>query len=49
MFTLLAFHAYACTQFQLLIKSIQCDNGHEFDNTKLDTFCSTHGILFPFS
>jgi transposase InsO family protein len=37
------------TQFNLTIQTIQCDNGCEFDNTKLDTFCSSHGILFRFS
>jgi hypothetical protein len=47
--TIVAFHVYASAQFQLLIQYIQCDNGREFDNYKLDTFSSTHGILFLFS
>jgi hypothetical protein len=47
--TFVAFHAYAQTQFQLSLQSIQCDNSREFDNTKLDSFCTTHGILFRFS
>lgn len=47
--TFVAFHAYASTQFNLSIQSIQCDNGREFDNTKLDVFCGSHGILFRFS
>uniref|UniRef100_A0A8R7QYA1 Integrase catalytic domain-containing protein n=1 Tax=Triticum urartu TaxID=4572 RepID=A0A8R7QYA1_TRIUA len=47
--TFLAFHAYAQTQFNLSILSIQCDNGHEFNNTKLDLFFSTNGILLRFS
>jgi histone deacetylase 1/2 len=47
--TFTAFHAYARIQFDLPIMSIQCENGREFDNTKVDAFCSLHGILLRFS
>lgn len=33
--TLIAFHAYVHTQFNLPILAIQCDNGGEFINTHL--------------
>jgi hypothetical protein len=36
--TLVAFHAYAKTHFNLPILAIQCDNGGEFVNTRLDHF-----------
>jgi hypothetical protein len=45
---LVAFHAFARTQFDLPILSIQCDNGGEFVNTRIDTLCSTYGVLLRF-
>ena len=47
--TFTAFHAYTHTQFNLSISAHQCDNGREFENSKLNTFCTTHGILFCLS
>jgi transposase InsO family protein len=47
--TFVAFHALITTQFQLPVLSLQCDNGTEFTNSKLDHFCTTHVILFRFS
>jgi transposase InsO family protein len=47
--TLVAFHAFAKTHFNLPILAIQCDNGGEFLNTCLDTFCVAHGVLLCFS
>ncbi|KAL9234053.1 hypothetical protein vseg_008969 [Gypsophila vaccaria] len=37
------------TQFNLPIKTLQCDNGREFDNTTLQNFFRAHGMLFRFS
>lgn len=31
------------------IKSIQCDNGSEFDNGLFQDFCNSNGIVFHFS
>ena len=47
--TFLAFHAYTHTQFNLPILAIQCDNGREFENTKINSLCAHHGILLRFS
>ncbi|KAI3751228.1 hypothetical protein L2E82_22276 [Cichorium intybus] len=44
-----SFHAFVQTQFTCKIKSIQCDNGGEFDNGHFRDFCDTHGIVFRFS
>ncbi|KAI3518344.1 hypothetical protein L1887_06964 [Cichorium endivia] len=44
-----SFHAFVQTQFTCKIKSIQCDNGGEFDNDHFRDFCDTHGIVFRFS
>jgi hypothetical protein len=45
--TLTHFHAYAKTQFNSLIRSVQCDNGGEFDNTAARTFfLCLRGIFF---
>jgi hypothetical protein len=46
--TFVAFHAFVTTHFNLPIRTIQCDNGKEFDNTKLNTFFQTHGTVFRF-
>jgi transposase InsO family protein len=43
------FHAYARTQFNILILAIQCDNGRDFDNKKVHSFFTQHGTLFRFS
>uniref|UniRef100_A0A251VD12 Putative ribonuclease H-like domain-containing protein n=1 Tax=Helianthus annuus TaxID=4232 RepID=A0A251VD12_HELAN len=45
----LKFHTYIKTQFNLSIKSFQCDNGGEFDNTTFKNLAATHGIHFRFS
>jgi hypothetical protein len=47
--TFLVFHAYIATQLNISLQTIQCDNGREFDNTKLQIFCNTHDVLFRFS
>jgi hypothetical protein len=38
--TLSNFFAYVATQFDSTIKTIQCDNGREFDNSSTRTFLS---------
>jgi hypothetical protein len=43
------FHAYIQTQFNLSIKTLQCDNGKEYDNRAFRTFCTNKGITFRFS
>jgi hypothetical protein len=43
------FHAYVQTQFKTSIKSLQCDNGKEYDNKLFHDFCQQHGISFRFS
>ena len=47
--TFLHFRAYVRTQFERDIKTIQCDNGREFDNTPFWDFCKDNGISFHFS
>jgi hypothetical protein len=47
--TFVAFHAFVTTRFNLPILTIQCDNGKEFDNIKLNTFFQTHSTIFRFS
>jgi transposase InsO family protein len=46
---LCAFHQYTLTQFHLPIQSIQCDNGHEFDNHSLCSFTSSKRIVLRLS
>jgi transposase InsO family protein len=46
---LASFHAFANTQFNLPLASIQCDNGCEFDNAKLHSLTAAHGIHIRFS
>jgi hypothetical protein len=41
--TLSHFFAYAHTQFGASIKTVQCDNGREFDNSSSRMFFLTHG------
>ena len=43
--TLANFFSYVKTQFGCTIKSIQCDNGREFDNSSTRTFFLTNGVL----
>jgi transposase InsO family protein len=47
--SLIAFHAYVCTQFQLPLLSLQTDNGKEFDNLALRRHCEQHGVVLQFS
>jgi transposase InsO family protein len=42
--TLISFHAYVATQFQLPILCFQTDNGKEFDNHACRSFLRTQGI-----
>jgi transposase InsO family protein len=42
--TLTTFFAYVRTQFGITIQGIRCDNGREFDNVRVRTFFSSHGI-----
>ena len=45
MFSILTnFFAYVKTQFRAGIKVVQCDNGHEFDNSSARTFFLTHNV-----
>jgi hypothetical protein len=46
---LASFRAFANTQFNLPLASIQCDNGREFDNAKLHSLTAAHGIHILFS
>jgi hypothetical protein len=47
--TLLHFFAWASTQFGLTIKVVQCDNGHEYDNSTSRYFFLTHGVQLHMS
>ena len=48
-FTVLSnFFAYVSTQFRRTIKSVQCDNGREFDKAFSRAFLS-HGVLLQMS
>jgi hypothetical protein len=47
--TLSNFFAYVSTQFGCTVKAIQCDNGHEFDNSSTRTFLLTKGALLRMS
>jgi hypothetical protein len=42
--TLSQFFAYVKTQFGYTVKSVQCDNGREFDNSTARTFFLGHGV-----
>ena len=39
-------HTLAKTQFNISIKSFQCDNGREFDNQQLHNIFASNGIQF---
>lgn len=43
--TLISFHAFVRTQFQVPIMCLQTDNGREFDNSASRAFFATHGIV----
>ncbi|KAK1430107.1 hypothetical protein QVD17_12618 [Tagetes erecta] len=43
------FHTFVQTQFNMPIKTFQCDNGREYNNNMFHTFFKTHGIQFRFS
>ncbi|WVZ55001.1 hypothetical protein U9M48_005722 [Paspalum notatum var. saurae] len=47
--TLSHFLAWVSTQFDLTIKAVQCDNGHEFDNNASRSFFLTHGVQLRMS
>ena len=42
----LVFKTHILTQFESNIKTVQCDNGLEFDNSPFWEFCKQHGISF---
>jgi hypothetical protein len=44
---LASFHAFAHTQFNLPLASIQCDNGREFDNAKLHSLTDAWWMTSP--
>jgi histone deacetylase 1/2 len=46
---LVHFFAYVRTQFGTTIKSVQCDNGREFDNSVAHTFFLSHGVALRMS
>jgi hypothetical protein len=47
--TLSQFFAYVRTQFGTTIKSVQCDNGREFDNSLARTFFLSHDVALRMS
>jgi hypothetical protein len=47
--TLSNFFAYVATQFGSTVKVIQCDNGHEFDNSSTRTFFLSKGTQLRMS
>jgi hypothetical protein len=47
--TLPNFFVYVSTQFGCTMKTIQCDNGCEFDNSSTCTFLLTKGALLQMS
>jgi len=47
--TLANFFSYMSTQFGCTVKSVQCDNGKEFDNSSTRTFFLTHRVLLRMS
>jgi hypothetical protein len=48
-FSLLLTFSFVSTQFSRTIKSVQCDNGCEFDNSSARTFFLTHGVTIHMS
>jgi hypothetical protein len=47
--TLSHFFAFVSTQFGRTIRSAQCDNGREFDNSSTRTFFLSHGVQLRMS
>jgi hypothetical protein len=47
--TLANFFSFVSTQFSRTIKSVQCDNGREFDNSIACAFFLTHGVTLRMS
>jgi hypothetical protein len=47
--TLSHFFAYVSTQFSRTVKAIQCDNGHEFDNSSTRFFLLSNGTQLQMS
>ncbi|KAD2394048.1 hypothetical protein E3N88_41025 [Mikania micrantha] len=47
--TFVKFYNLIKTQFNTNIKSLQCDNGKEYDNTLFKQFCDSHGMVLRFS
>ena len=47
--TFVQFFTLIKTQFHFTIKTIQCDNGREYNNHNFHQFCSQNGIQFRFS
>jgi hypothetical protein len=47
--TLSHFSAYVSTQFGCTIRSVQCNNGREFDNSSTHTFFLSHGVQLQMS
>jgi hypothetical protein len=47
--TLSIFFSYVTTQFGTMVKSVQCDNGQEFDNASTRSFLLTHGATIRMS
>jgi hypothetical protein len=43
------FFAYVSMQFGCTIRSVQCDNGREFDNSSIRTFFLSHGVQLRMS
>ncbi len=43
------FFSYVRTQFGVTVKSVQCDNGREFDNSSTRTFFLSNGVLLRMS
>ncbi|XP_074293743.1 uncharacterized protein LOC141620890 [Silene latifolia] len=47
--TFIKFRNFVKTQFERDIKTIQCDNGKEFDNGSFTELCASNGLAFRFS
>lgn len=47
--TFVRFYTYISTHFSSPLKSLQYDNGKEFDNTPLHSFLSSHSVLYRLS
>jgi hypothetical protein len=47
--TLSHFFAFVSTQFSCIIRSVQCDNGCEFDNSSTRTFFLSHDVQLRMS